>query len=239
MEELNQQPQFYSLEPEPTPSVPWFKQRKLWIIIGGGGVAIVFTILLAIFSINLLHGTKNSTVTAETAACKDLSDAAFVSCISLAASTNRDQNICTVLTADDRTACTDGVNLLLALSSKDYRECEKVTDVISHLSCQAEIRNAAVAADDCAFYHVGQEACDAQRALQEIIASGDPTNCGSLSGTAVASCEDLFSSLDDDADGLTLDEEFQNGTDPQNPDTDGDGYTDGQEVSSGHDPLKP
>src|SRR4029077_9561668 len=35
---------------------------------------------------------------------------------------------------------------------------------------------------------------------------------------------------DPDHDGLTNLQEFQNGTDPHNPDTDGDGLTDGQEV---------
>lgn len=39
-----------------------------------------------------------------------------------------------------------------------------------------------------------------------------------------------FPSEDPDHDGLTNLQEFQNGTDPNNPDTDGDGLTDGQEV---------
>jgi DNA-binding beta-propeller fold protein YncE len=39
-----------------------------------------------------------------------------------------------------------------------------------------------------------------------------------------------FPSQDPDHDGLTNLQEFQNGTDPNNPDTDGDGLTDGQEV---------
>ncbi|CAN5412473.1 hypothetical protein BH23VER1_BH23VER1_17830 [soil metagenome] len=44
---------------------------------------------------------------------------------------------------------------------------------------------------------------------------------------------------DPDGDGLTNLEEFQLGTDPQNPDTDGDGLTDGEEVALGTDPLNP
>jgi arylsulfatase A-like enzyme len=46
--------------------------------------------------------------------------------------------------------------------------------------------------------------------------------------------------LDFDHDGLTNLEEFQNGTDPLNPDTDGDGVSDGEEVHVRHtDPTKP
>ena len=46
--------------------------------------------------------------------------------------------------------------------------------------------------------------------------------------------------LDFDGDGLTNLEEYQNGTDPHNPDTDGDGVSDGEEVHVRHtDPTKP
>ena len=45
--------------------------------------------------------------------------------------------------------------------------------------------------------------------------------------------------LDLDSDGLTNLEEYQNGTDPNNPDTDGDGFSDGDEVHTLHtDPTK-
>ena len=45
---------------------------------------------------------------------------------------------------------------------------------------------------------------------------------------------------DPDGDGLTNLEEFQNGTDPNNPDTDGDGVSDGDEVHKYHtNPLSP
>ena len=49
----------------------------------------------------------------------------------------------------------------------------------------------------------------------------------------------LDAALDFDGDGLTNLEEYQNGTDPLNPDTDGDGFSDGYEVHTLHtDPTK-
>jgi len=44
---------------------------------------------------------------------------------------------------------------------------------------------------------------------------------------------------DPDDDGLTNQQEYRNGTDPNNPDTDGDGLNDGDEVSHGTNPLDP
>lgn len=44
---------------------------------------------------------------------------------------------------------------------------------------------------------------------------------------------------DPDNDQLTNLEEYQNGTDPNNPDTDGDSYSDGEEIAEGFDPNNP
>jgi arylsulfatase A-like enzyme len=50
----------------------------------------------------------------------------------------------------------------------------------------------------------------------------------------------LDAALDLDGDGLTNLEEYQNGTDPNDPDTDRDGVSDGEEVHEAHtDPTKP
>jgi len=48
-----------------------------------------------------------------------------------------------------------------------------------------------------------------------------------------------IASQDPDGDGLTNLQEFQLGTDPNNPDTDGDGIPDGVEIANGTDPLDP
>ena len=44
--------------------------------------------------------------------------------------------------------------------------------------------------------------------------------------------------LDTDNDGITDEEEIENGTDPNNEDTDGDGVIDGREIEDNTDPLK-
>jgi len=44
---------------------------------------------------------------------------------------------------------------------------------------------------------------------------------------------------DSDNDGLTLQEEYLFGTNPQKADTDGDGYNDGTEIKNGYDPTAP
>ena len=58
----------------------------------------------------------------------------------------------------------------------------------------------------------------------------NPTNCDIAMVTVVVS-------NDSDMDGLTDDEEFRLGTDPNNPDTDGDNILDGQEIIDVTDPL--
>ena len=50
---------------------------------------------------------------------------------------------------------------------------------------------------------------------------------------------DELSTLDCDNDGLTLEEETNNGTDPLNPDTDGDGVIDSVEIVDSTNPLNP
>ena len=44
---------------------------------------------------------------------------------------------------------------------------------------------------------------------------------------------------DSDNDGVSDDEELENGTDPNNGDSDGDGLTDGDEIENGTDPSNP
>ena len=62
---------------------------------------------------------------------------------------------------------------------------------------------------------------------------GDPISSQSVNVCIAASC----GTCDFDGDGLTNDEEYNQNTDPDNPDTDGDGLLDGEEITNGTDPL--
>ena len=57
--------------------------------------------------------------------------------------------------------------------------------------------------------------------------------------TSLSACltADVKVDIDEDEDGLTLVQEEEIGTDPNNPDSDGDGFDDGNEQASGTDPL--
>ena len=51
------------------------------------------------------------------------------------------------------------------------------------------------------------------------------------------SAVDMPADTDPDGDGLSNDEEYALGTDPENADSDGDGFTDFEEIDEGSDPL--
>ena len=90
----------------------------------------------------------------------------------------------------------------------------------------------------CEQYGISDDVCEYPAQLAAIIANGDPLGCLQVPADRRDGCDDMFVSLDQDGDGLTLLEEFKLGTSDTNADTDGDGYTDREEVASGHDPLK-
>jgi len=172
----------------------------------------------------------------EAEACKSLDGDRYASCVTLIAFDKKDPELCKSLSGDAKTSCTDGALVLQAQVQQDFTLCAKITAEISRLSCEATLRNDAAMSGDCAAYHVEASVCEGETALRAVIAGGDPEGCATLSTDYQGTCEDLFTSLDEDGDGLSLQEEFELGTSPTNPDTDGDGYTDGEEVASGHNP---
>lgn len=176
--------------------------------------------------------------TAEPSVCKGLTDTALSDCVSLIARDTADANACSSLTGADETACRDSATLALANVAKNYGLCATIVDVDTKAACQSQLLNAVISAGQCETYSIPQDVCDYPKALAAIIAAGNPQGCLRLSVDRQDGCSDMFSSLDQDHDGLSLLTEYKLGTSDTKADTDGDGYTDGQEVSSGHDPLK-
>lgn len=176
--------------------------------------------------------------TGQTRVCDTLSGEELVNCISLIALDAESSAACAQLSGADETLCVDNATLLAARKAKNYATCSSIVDETIRKSCQSQLLSVVVAAGECAKYGVADDECSYSKKIQTVIAAGKPDGCAQFSGEQAASCTDIFVSLDQDKDGLTLFDEATLGTSDVNADTDGDGYTDGEEVESGHDPLK-
>lgn len=176
--------------------------------------------------------------TGEISVCDGLEDAEFRNCVTLIAQDSRDADLCSVLSGDEETACADSATLFAAQDASDYGMCDSIVNADLKAACQNQLLDVVIADGDCAKYGIGEDECGYPAKLAAIIADGDPLGCFSLPSDKQAGCNDMFTSLDQDGDGLLLLTESKLGTSDTNADTDGDGYTDGQEVASGHDPLK-
>ena len=182
--------------------------------------------------------TNAAQTTGQASVCKGLKDAELTNCVSLIAAKDADPSECSLLTGSDETTCQDAATLLAARKANDYGKCSTIVDVSTKSACQAQLISVVIAAGECEKYGIDAATCDYPAQLQAVIAAGDPNGCKQFSPDDEAGCEDMFSSLDQDGDGLSLLAEYKLGTSDTAADTDGDGYTDKQEVESGHDPLK-
>jgi hypothetical protein len=176
--------------------------------------------------------------TGEVSVCDGLIDAEYKTCVTLIAQDSADPEVCTVLSGDEETACADSSTLLAARAAEDYGMCETIENAEIKAACQNQLLDAVIADGECATYGIPDDVCGYPAVLAAIIAVGDPVGCLEVPSDKRDGCNDVFTSLDQDRDGLTLLAEFQLGTSDTKADTDGDGYTDSQEVESGHDPLK-
>jgi hypothetical protein len=249
------QPQFYSLDPLPVVPEPWFKNKKILMMMGAGAFAMVFTALLIVFTMNFIDSGKSGVrsrveeadgITKEKAtdckpddtvcldearadaaravgeikACESLSGNPYTKCVTLISRDEKDPELCKVLSGDDRTACEDGSYILKAREDGNGELCEKIKDETTKASCESSFASSTSANVEAA------------------VAGGNPAACETLVGADRENCQDIFSSIDEDKDGLSLGEEYFYKTSDEKADTDGDGYTDGEEIASGHDPLK-
>jgi len=178
-------------------------------------------------------------VTGEVSVCDGLAGAKLLNCVSLIANDNADPSLCSMLSGDDEARCQDGATLVAAKKAKNYGMCAAITDATMKIGCQGQLVDVVIANGECEKYGIDASTCDFPGALSAVVLSGNLDGCAIFTGDQKAECEDVFTSIDGDEDGLSLIEESELGTSDQKADTDGDGYTDFQEVETGHDPLKP
>lgn len=176
--------------------------------------------------------------TGQTSVCSGLEGGELMDCITLIAMDAADPSSCSSLSGADEATCIDAATLRQAKKNGDYGLCSNIQNEEKKGACQVQLVKVVVANNECQKYGISESLCGYATSLDEVVASGDPSGCNQFDDAQKSGCEDMFSSLDQDADGLSLLEEYKLGTSDTNADTDGDGYTDSQEVASGHDPLK-
>ncbi len=59
MENLDPQPQYYSLDPAPQPQKPWFQNKRILLMIGAGIFAMGFVALLIVFTLNSMKSSTS------------------------------------------------------------------------------------------------------------------------------------------------------------------------------------
>lgn len=177
-------------------------------------------------------------VTGQATVCDSLKDDALANCVVAVARSTGNADACSLLSGDVATTCKDLATYTTAKISKNYGTCSNITDKKLVAGCQGDLLPVVIAANECAKYSIDQATCDYPAKLAAVVAAGKLSGCAQLGDAYKGGCEDVFSSTDQDGDGLSLAEESALGTFDTNADTDGDGYTDAQEVDSGHDPLK-
>lgn len=183
--------------------------------------------------------TATAEATGSSIACEGMRGQELKNCAQLIALDTGDAKVCDVIENDgDRADCADAAYLVKAKADSDYALCSSITSTDLRESCESQVGAPIIAAGECAKYGIDEDLCSTQEAIDEVIASGDPRGCATFATFDRESCEDYFTSIDADFDGLTAFREYELGTSDANADTDDDGYEDGAEVAAGYDPLK-
>ncbi len=168
---------------------------------------------------------------------KIVDETAQINCAALIAKDLNNVATCDVLQGVSREACRNQASLFLASTSGTFATCEAITDANLRANCAGAVWSRAVASGNCAAAGIPAETCEAGALLKAAADSGDPAACAALSEADRIDCERAITTADEDLDGLVSREEFELGTDPQDPDTDDDGFSDGVEIQNGYDPL--
>ncbi len=182
--------------------------------------------------------TTTAEAVGSSAACNGLEGQTLKNCAQLIAIDEADPEACSMIEDEqDKSECEDAAWLMLAKRTDDYAKCAAIVSSTLKSSCEAQLVRVVIAAGECEKYDISAARCSFETDLAAVLASGNPTGCTTFVGGDRETCEDLFTSLDLDKDGLNRLKEYRLGTSDDQADTDGDGYDDGQEVASGYDPL--
>ena len=190
--------------------------------------------------------------------CNKLEGDSYAECIVDVAVAGLELGTCDAL--EESGYCRDRVNFAQAKEDHDYDRCERVVDMELHDACQGQLISYALMEKDCRSTHLSDEECLVREINAKALADADESICDRLADLGdVSDCKEEVGFSDKDGDGLSLLEEVELGTDPNNSDSDadgledkyevrlgtnpnnsdsdGDGYADGEEFNNGYNPL--
>lgn len=260
------QPQYFTPNEAPPAPVPFWRSKNGLAVLGFGALVVVLVIIFIVNTVasrrtatndaELSHALTDCATAKDPAACevkartdaarqgngsgacKGLEGDALTGCVTLAAFASLNEDDCDdAADAEGKTSCADSVRLRNAVAQNDYGMCADIQSETTRATCQTRLLSIVVAAGKCEENGVDAAVCDARMQMTTIVDAGDYKACAGLPSPYNVDCQDVFSSVDRDGDGLTRKEEFEVGTSDDAADTDGDGYADKDEIESGHDPL--
>lgn len=259
------QTQWYNATPEPEETKK--PNLKKWGIIAVSAFGGLIVIVLIVFLVrNLLEPTLTAkkvveqTVTTAEAQCQDARDVAKClagvpsnlaqatgdgvyckglvnedrdSCLGLAALTSKDAKICDEISDQaKKTSCQDAMIALSMTSSSGFGVCAGFNDVKTRTECEAGWKLKAMMKGSCESPLTAEE-CTNGGYLKSAIDTRNPVLCNQLTNAdLVLTCRELVGSGDIDLDGISADEEKFRGTSDTNSDSDADGLSDFEEINT-------
>lgn len=194
--------------------------------------------------------------------CQGLEAEAYDGCVTLAALTANDGDVCRLVVDDAKqSACNDAVLAQVPAEDRTYALCDQISDQTFKERCQSAWILQQMKTGNCVEPYITDELCATGAVITTAEQQKNPDLCQQIAdqswqdacvqmvgpadrdGDGLSENQELKlgtsdTNRDSDGDGLTDDEETRLGkTDPAAFDTDGDGYGDGQEVNSGYNPL--
>lgn len=170
--------------------------------------------------------------------CEGMTGTSYASCVSLAAREQGDVDACADLSEEAKLLCEDLALRAKAEEDFDIRVCADINDTGARTACEASITGMATASGRCTEAHVDTARCDRESALRTAMEQGTQAACAELPlPEDQYACRRGIASIDEDDDGLVLEDERRYGSSDNDADSDDDGYDDGTEVKGGFSPT--